>query len=531
MSTPRTALAGLVTTLGIAVITPCGCGPSESPPVPYSSEPQLTSQDEALHSRITAFCGACHSVPQPDSFPRDAWYHEVDLAYRLFADSDRQDLSPPAMQDVVSWYQERAPEALTLHAVSDTPSPVLFERETIDGQNPRLKSFTAQPPGVSSFLVPASGSSDQPPSPLFCDMSRNGVFSLSIDAAGRNIRPLIESRNPARIDETDLNGDGRPDYLLSELGSYLPQDHDQGRLLWVTATESGRWESHILVDSVGRISASQAADFDGDQDLDVVVAVFGWRRTGQLLYLEQTGRHEGIPQFTTRQLDDRHGVIHVPTVDLDDDGDMDFLALFSQEHETIEAFLNDGSGRFERQVVFLAGSPAYGSSSLELADMDHDGDIDVVYANGDTLDSTLLKPDHSVQWLENRQDFPFVRHPVGWLPGASRGIPADIDSDGDLDVVASAWIPPDAEPPSTRPDHRYSTLVWYEQHAPGQFAAHTLLAESSGGCLASVVADLDADGSPEIITGRFETRLSPEQSWIDVFWNRHRTGHAAAPAR
>ncbi len=34
----------------------------------------------ATPAAIRSFCSACHAYPPPDSFPRAAWKHEVDLA-------------------------------------------------------------------------------------------------------------------------------------------------------------------------------------------------------------------------------------------------------------------------------------------------------------------------------------------------------------------------------------------------------------------------------------------------------------------
>ena len=56
--------------------------------------------------------------------------------------------------------------------------------------------------------------------------------------------------------------------------------------------------------------------------------------------------------------------MHVPPIDLNGDGHLDFVALISQDHEVVEAFINDGTGNFNNEVIWAAPDPAYGSSGI-----------------------------------------------------------------------------------------------------------------------------------------------------------------------
>src|SRR5205807_2639805 len=76
---------------------------------------------------------------------------------------------------------------------------------------------------------------------------------------------------------------------------------------------------------------------------------FGWRNTGEIIYLENHTTDWTRPAFEPHVLDARHGAIHVPVCDLNKDGRPDFVALISQEHETIVAFLNEGHANFARK--------------------------------------------------------------------------------------------------------------------------------------------------------------------------------------
>ena len=77
-------------------------------------------------------------------------------------------------------------------------------------------------------------------------------------------------------------------------------------------------------------------------------------------------------------------------------------------------------------------------------DLDQDGDIDFIYSNGDAFDvpaaqsTSMLRPYHGVQWLENRGRRGFVSHDLLRYYGAFSPIPADLDEDGDTDIVVTS---------------------------------------------------------------------------------------------
>ena len=94
----------------------------------------------------------------------------------------------------------------------------------------------------------------------------------------------------------------------------------------------------------------------------------------------------------------------------------------------------------QRRIGFCSGAkrhrtdidnPDFGYSGMRLADIDGDGDLDVLVTNGDATDIELLKPQHSVRLLENRGRYPLQPHLLTALPGAYDVVVADLDNDGD----------------------------------------------------------------------------------------------------
>jgi hypothetical protein len=305
--------------------------------------------------------------------------------------------------------------------------------------------------------------------------------------------------------------------VVAELGSFLPGDHNKGRISWLRESDDKlHYEVVVLKENLGRVADARPADFDGDGRMDLIVAEFGWRKTGRILLLKQTGLENGIPQFESSEIDSRHGAIHVPVADLNGDARPDFVALVSQEHEAIEAFLNQGDGQFERQRIFQADDPSFGSSGIELADLDADGDLDVLYTNGDSLDSHYLKPYHAVHWLENHGTFPLRHHELTSLPGASRAVAVDLDGDGDLDIACSAYLPPRIL--NQVPGGEIDTLLWLEQESKGKFVRH-VIERAASGHLALAVGDFNGDGSPDLAAGAFQPDANSD--WIRLWFTQN----------
>ena len=495
---------------------PAGAAPSpDAAAQTAASESALLAADrlEELRPHVTQFCGDCHATPNPDTFPRDAWFAEVEQGFNFYYES-RKELTPPKFADVVAFYRSASPIALELPSLSAaTSSPVVFEHHPIPRPGP------SRAPAVSHVHWRAP-SPDAKRTLLFCDMASGDVAELHLDAAPPRVHTLAKLSHPAHATPADLDGDGILDLLVAELGTFLPGDHDKGQVVWLQGHASGEFEPVPLLHGLGRVSDVQPGDFDGDGDLDLVVAEFGWRKTGRILLLRRHGTHDGIPQFEPIELDDRHGAIHVPPADIDGDGHLDFVALISQEHEAVEAFLGNGDGTFRKQRIFDAGDPAVGSSGIQLVDFDGDGDLDIIYTNGDTLDSKYLKPYHAVHWLENRGRFPFVDHVLAPMPGVYRAVADDLDGDGDLDVAAAACIPlPLLRSHGASSGHPLPVLMWIEQAAPGRFVPHVLATTPREGYLALDVGDFDGDGDIDLAAGNF-ANTPKEADWLSIWWNR-----------
>ena len=383
-------------------------------PAPIALDDATAETFITLDEQVHFVCSHCHAYPQPETLPRRAWHKELRIAYGFIGKSDLDPSLVPELDHVVDYYESRAPDALPFPTVleSDQTPPRIFVERPLSG----LSDVFYQGVAHVEWFASAEPASFAPG--LACDMRNGHILTWNSLSNTPTVRLLAEVGHPVHAVPCDLDGDGNGDLIVADIGSIMPTNEKTGRVVWLRTTVDGNHEPIVLAENLGRVADVRVADFDADGDHDLIVAVFGWHRNGQLLYLENNTRDYQQPQFHANMLDDRTGAIHVPITDLNNDGLPDFVALLSQEHEQVLAFLNMGNGEFRRELLFDAGNPSYGSSGIRLADLDQDGDVDVLLCNGDTLDLTIYKPYHSVQWLENEGGFPFRHHHLAQLPGA-----------------------------------------------------------------------------------------------------------------
>ena len=481
-------LRGTVLLLGLV-----GCVPQAAPPaVPTPAG----SPAEPAHADIARACAACHAFPPPHTFPKAAWASEVAKGYGFLAKSGLK-LDPPDQAAVVRYFMARAPEALPMLEPSvGVTSPLKFDRSALGSPG-----RPAAPAVASVRLVHLSDPSR--PEILGCDMISGLVFAARPWVAGEPPRVLsTDVAHPAHAEVVDLDKDGISDILVADLGSPLPTDNLVGRVLWLRGQGNDRYETVTLLDKQGRVADVQAADFDGDGDLDLVAAAFGWHDAGSIVYLENRGT-PARPSFVPTTLDRRHGAIHVPIADLDGDGRPDFVALLGQEHEAVVYFHNDGGGKFTPKTLYAADHPAFGSSGIQLVDIDGDKDLDVLMTNGDVFDTVQLQPFQGVQWLENRGlDRPFEPHVLASLYGAQRAKAADLDGDGDMDILAGAFLPEPIFDPLGKPRPAFDSLILLEQVRPGEFARHSLEVDAWHHPTLDL-GDIDGDGRIDAVIGNF----------------------------
>ena len=169
------------------------------------------------------------------------------------------------------------------------------------------------------------------------------------------------------------------------------------------------------------------ADFNGDGYKDVVaihayndIEVYFNNGTGDGTF-DTTVHHYG---------DNSRWRFGVTTLDIDNDGDMDFLTVpFSNETWGIEVWKNDGSGNFTL-IQDNIGTHTRGEE-LVVGDLDNDGDLDIFYPSQNEIQIFL---NDGTGYFESNNQGEIV------ISSGNDAALADFDGDGDLDAAISANI-------------------------------------------------------------------------------------------
>ncbi len=314
---------------------------------------------------------------------------------------------------------------------------------------------------------------------------------------------------PSHVQVIDFDYDGDKDLMVGVLGMLFPNNDRIGSVVILENDGQFNFRKHIIVEKVARVSDVRAGDLDNDGDMDLAVAQFGYD-DGETRWIENLGNWT----FQSHMLQFLSGPVNVEITDIDYDNDLDIISLVSQEWEEIYCYINDGKGQFQPNLLFGSSNQDYGSSGISLCDLDQDGDEDILYTNGDAFDymPPQGRPWHGVQWLENLGNLNFEFHRICDFTGATNVRPADLDNDGDIDLVAvsafNLWDRPESK-----------SFIFLENKGNTHFIKREITKDPSH-LLTCEPGDFNNDGLMDVITGGMHTyppydRLGRITLWIN----------------
>ncbi len=340
----------------------------------------------------------------------------------------------------------------------------------------------------------------------------------------------------------DVNGDALTDIAIQASNSTLN---------WFVNTGGGNFtSSHVLSAAGFRVDRAQAADLDNDGDADAVLVLdnpnVSYNNSELAVFINHGSGFTKTQQFAIPGYLSYEGVPLV-AADVDNDGDLDIatsLSAYASPNDppgSVIVCLNNGSGTLAAAVKIDSDTPEY-PNGMVAGDFNNDGKTDLCVGHSQTTTTgninagiylysglgqatfgaplELVALDHSAGYLEaadlnrdGRMDLICAndRYPAGirWRSNTGgsfsahvdlyrqtgaghsvgRAAPADIDEDGDPDIVWGRYS-----------DSAGFDVLWSRNNGAGQFAAPAVLL----GGLASMVnavrpMDVDLDGDTDLV--------------------------------
>jgi hypothetical protein len=247
----------------------------------------------------------------------------------------------------------------------------------------------------------------------------------------------------------------------------------------------GAWTKYTIETGFWGANSLYAVDLDDDEDVDVLALA-------AIIHDIAWWENDGTPLdggWTKHIIHDDFAFANaVYPVDLDDDGDMDILAAGG----SITWWESDGTPGDGGWTEHLIGDDFTFSESVYASDLDGDDDVDVL---------AVTQYGDDVIWWENDGspwDGGWVAYSIDDNFNRGRSVTAaDLDGDTDTDVIGAAY---DGD-----------EIAWWENDGTpgnGGWTKHTILGGYTGARSVYVV-DFDSDGHMDILsTARYENDIS-----------------------
>ncbi|MEC7566947.1 MAG: FG-GAP-like repeat-containing protein [Planctomycetota bacterium] len=322
----------------------------------------------------------------------------------------------------------------------------------------------------------------------------NRMYLYQNSGTGNFTKHTIHQNDPSRLERHalgDIDGDGDQDMVVVK--------NLDGHLIWLENTEPDKpfnlWKRHLLTARLPGAYDVVLGDFDEDGHLDVSAS--SWIHGNQFSWF----RNPGNPSSATwSKYSIETGLSETRTMraaDFDGDGDVDLLGTSRQDHQVIwyEKTLNANKtvSWTKHLVDDQSKFPVHGNP----ADVDGDGDMDIVMALGfyfkpglKTTSASNQIQDNQIVWYENRVNSRsglWKKHQIApRFDDAFEAVSGDLDGDGDMDVVATSWRNP-------------GRIAWFENRGDSnpRWVQH-LLKTNWRSANQVLVADLNGDGRLDI---------------------------------
>ncbi len=258
-------------------------------------------------------------------------------------------------------------------------------------------------------------------------------------------------------------------------------------------TELRRFDSVIVLDNKAETSANASfADLDNDGDLDIVLAKGRhWPLFNKILFNNGKGEFSYVIDLGTKP-DRTYSTV---LADLDKDGDFDIVVSNDKPDEKI-IYMNNGKGSFSQSQTW--GDPKWNTRNAAVADLNNDGKPDIIAANRQGPSYYCIN--------DGFGKFPAQETRVISSESATTIVPADFNNDGFVDLA----VP-----------HRDGgqSLIFYND-GKANFTNTKPFGPAKNNARTAAAADLNNDGFIDLVVG-------DEQNGTFIYVNDKKGGLSA----
>ena len=454
-----------------------------------------------------------HTISTSMSYAYDVYAADIDL------DGDMDVIGASYSSDKVVWFENNGSESFTSHTVTtaaDGAASVYVEDVDSDGdmdilsasinddeiawyENNGSESFT-----MRTITTGANGANTVFAIDVDSDGDMDVLSSSSYDdkiawyenngSQGFTARTISTTADGAfDLYALDFDQDGDVDVLSASL-----YDHE------ITLYEnngSQTFAAYVIATAVNGTRSVYAGDMDNDGDTDIIATALNDDRV--IVYTNETSGLATASFVASTISTTANGARSVFAADMDNDGDIDIVSA-SQEDDAIAWYENNGAANPSWTASDIATS-ANGAVSLFVADMDADGDMDIV---------STSELDDAIAWYENdgAANPSWTASDIATSADGARSVfAADLDNDGDMDLISASA--------------NDNTIAWYENDGavnPSWTAAD--ISTSASAPFSVFVADMDNDGDLDIVSASinndaiawYENNGAANPSWTAV---------------
>jgi len=382
------------------------------------------------------------------------------FAEDLDADGDKDVLAASANDDTIAWYENEggtSPTFAAKHVLSsDTVSADAVFAATINTDDDFMDVLSISSAAGETFTSDklAWYRSDGTSPPQFTE------YVIADTASGANA-----------VSIADIDGDGALDFLAARSDNPLAWYQNDG-------TSLPSFARHEFAPSTRDATSVLGVDLDGEPGIDVVA---GFPLDDTVAWYQHNG--EASPGFTGHIISNEAASVEsVFAADVDGDGNIDVLSA-SSEDDKIAWYHNDGVAPTPGFTEHIISTVADGARCVFAADLDGDEEMDVLSASSE---------DDKIAWYHNDGVDPipeFTEHAISTeAPGARFVTAADLDNDGDADVITILSL---------------GTIAWFENNRDGVGADLTFGLRVLGninGLSELFVTDVDGDDDLDMVT-------------------------------